>query len=108
LGCGGLTFNVRWVGLAHCYLPFRPPVSTTIRAFTATPFDIHSGLQACDPTTTTSPKGDGPALVSTPGAQQFVTAVGKDRGGVRNAKGVSLDDPDRDGYCDEITEGDLY
>jgi len=47
------------------------------------------------------------ALVSNPGAQQFVTAAGKDRGGVKNAKGVSLDDPDRDGYCEEITEGDL-
>jgi hypothetical protein len=50
--------------------------------------------------------------VSNAGAQQFVTAVGKDRGSVRaptktGLPGISLDDPDRDGYCEEISEGDL-
>jgi hypothetical protein len=83
-----------------------------LRAFTATPFDIHQGLQACDPTTFTSPKGDGLGLVSNAGAQQFVSAAGKDRGSVRartqsGLPGISKDDPDRDGYCEEITEGDL-
>src|SRR5262249_2044192 len=74
---------------------------------------IHMGMQACDPTTFTSPNRDGLALVSNPGAQQFVTEVGKDRGAVRaksptpGLPGISMDDPDRDGYCEEITEGDL-
>jgi hypothetical protein len=106
-GVAGYTLEVQVFGFGHLYLPFRPPVSTTLRSFTATPFDIHSGLQACDPTTFTSPRGDGLALVSNAGAQQFVTAAGKDRGGVRGPTGISLDDPDRDGYCEEITEGDL-
>jgi hypothetical protein len=111
-GVAGYTIEVQVFGHAHLYLPFRPPVSTTIRSFTATPFDIHSGLQAHDPTTLTSPKENGLALVSNAGAQQFVTAAGKDRGGVRaktktGLPGISLDDPDRDGYCEEISEGDL-
>ena len=36
-----------------------------------------------------------------------MTAAGKDRGGVHGPTGISLDDPDRDGYCEELTEGDL-
>ncbi len=111
-GVAGYTLEVQVFGFAHLYLPFRQPVSTTLRAFTATPFDIHSGLQACDPTTLTSPNENGLALVSNAGAQQFVTAAGKDRGGVRGKNktgwpGISMDDPDRDGYCEEISEGDL-
>lgn len=103
----GYTFEVQVFGFGHLYLPFRPPVSTTLRAFTVTPFDIHSGLQAHDPTLYTNPGGGALALVSNAGAQQFITAAGKDRGGSRNAKGISLDDPDRDGYCEELTEGDM-
>lgn len=108
----GFQFEVQAFGWGNLYMPFRPPVSTTLRAFTATPFDIHSGLQAHDPTAYTSPKRDAHALVSNPGAQQFITAALKDRGGVRaptktGLPGISLDDPDRDGYCEEISEGDL-
>ncbi len=60
----------------------------------------------------TSPHRDALALVSNAGAQQFISAAGKDRGGVRaptktGLPGISLDDPDRDGYCEEISEGDL-
>jgi hypothetical protein len=102
----GYTIEVQAFGFGHLYVPFRPPVSTTIRSFTATPFDIHSGLQACDPTTLTT-DGSLLARVSNAGAQQFVTAAGKDRGGVKGPTGLSLDDPDRDGYCEELTEGDL-
>lgn len=108
----GYTFEVQVFGWGVLYMPFRPPVSTTLRAFTSAPFEIHSGLQAHDPTNYTSPKRDALALVSNPGAQQFVTAALKDRGGVRaktrtGLPGISLDDPDRDGYCEEISEGDL-
>src|SRR5438132_4980484 len=106
-GVAGYNLQVQIFGFGHLYMPFRPPVSTTLRAFTATPFDIHSGLQACDPTTFTSSQGNGLALVSNAGAQQFVTEALKDRGGVRGRTGVSMDDPDGDGYCEEISEGDL-
>ncbi|PWT70249.1 MAG: hypothetical protein C5B46_09830 [Proteobacteria bacterium] len=108
----GYQFEVQVFGWGNLYMPFRPPISTTLRAFTSAPFDIHSGLQAHDPTNYTSPKRDAHALVSNPGAQQFITAAGKDRGGVRaptktGLPGISLDDPDRDGYCEEISEGDM-
>jgi hypothetical protein len=106
-GVAGYTLQVQPFGFGHLYMPLRPPVSTTLRAFTATPFDIHAGLQACDPTTHTSPHEDGLALVSNAGAQQFVTEAMKDRGRVRGPTGISRDDPDGDGYCEEITEGDL-
>jgi hypothetical protein len=106
-GVAGYTLEVQVFGFGHLYVPLQPPVSTTLRSFTSTPFDIHSGLQACDPTNFTSPRGDGLALVSNAGAQQFVTATGKDLGRVRGKTGISKDDPDHDGYCEEITEGDL-
>jgi hypothetical protein len=108
----GFQIEVQVYGFGTPYLPYRPAISTTIRAFTLTPWDIHSGLQAHDPTTYTSPKRDAHALVSNAGCQQFISAAGKDRGGVRaptktGLPGISLDDPDRDGYCEEISEGDL-
>jgi hypothetical protein len=106
-GVAGYTFEVQCFGFGHLHAPFRPPVSTTIRSFTATPFDIHMGLQAFDPTTLDDSAGTGLAAVSNAGAQQFVTAAGKDRGAVRGPTGISKDDPDRDGYCEEISEGDL-
>jgi hypothetical protein len=106
-GVAGYTFEVQSFGFGHLHAPFRAPVSTTIRSFIATPFDIHMGLQAFDPTTLDDSEGTGLARVSNPGAQQFVTAAGKDRGSVRGPTGISKDDPDRDGYCEEISEGDL-
>jgi hypothetical protein len=111
-GVAGYTLQVQAFGWGHLYTPQRAPLSTTLRAFTATPFDIHAGLQACDPTTLTSPRGNGLALVSNAGAQQFVTEAGKDRGrrragNITGLPGISMDDPDGDGYCEEISEGDL-
>ena len=108
----GYQIEVQVFGWGNLYMPFRPPVSTTLRSFTTAPFEIHSGLQSHDPTTYTSPKRDAHALISNPGAQQFITAAAKDRGGVRaptktGLPGISLDDPDRDGYSEEISEGDL-
>lgn len=106
-GVAGYKFEVQCFGFGHLYMPFRPPVSTTLRSFIATPFDIHSGLQAFDPTTLDDPDGDGFARASNAGALQCVTAVGKDRGASRGSTGISRDDPDRDGYCEEISEGEL-
>jgi hypothetical protein len=106
-GVAGYTIEVQVFGFGHLYTPFRPPVSTTLRAFTATPFDMHMGLQPFDPTTLNERDGSGLSQVSNAGAQQFISARGKDRGAVRGPTGISLDDPDRDGYCEEISEGDL-
>src|SRR5581483_2635340 len=106
-GVAGYTLQVQIFGFGQLYAPLRPPISTTLRAFTTTPFDIHAGLQACDPTTYTSLRDDGLGLISNAGAQQFVNEAGKDRGLLRGPTGISRDDPDRDGYCEEITEGDL-
>jgi hypothetical protein len=106
-GVAGYTVQVQVFGFGHLYMPFRPPNPTTLRAFTAVPFDIHAGMQACDPTTHTCPDGTALALVSNAGQQQFITEAGRDRGLIRGPTGISLDDPDRDGYCEEITEGDL-
>src|SRR5207237_690766 len=63
--------------------------------------------QACDPTTHTCLDGTALSLVSNAAQQQFITEAQRDRGSVRGPTGISLDDPDRDGYCEEITEGDL-
>jgi hypothetical protein len=103
----GYTIEVQCFGFGHLYMPFRAPVPTTLRSFIATPFDIHMGLQAFDPTTLNDPDGDGFAQVSNAGMLQCVTAAGKDRGAMRGPTGISKDDPDRDGYCEEISEGDL-
>src|SRR6516165_2164963 len=56
-GVAGYTIQVQVFGFGHLYAPFRPPVPTTLRAFSAVPFDIHAGMQACDPTTHTCPDG---------------------------------------------------
>ncbi len=106
-GVAGYTLEFQSFGFGHLYMPFRPPVATTIRAFTATPFDIHSGLQAFDPTTLNLSDDCGFSQISNAGQLQCITAAGKDRGAVRGSTGISLDDPDRDGYCEEISEGDL-
>ena len=106
-GVAGYTFEVQCFGFGHLAEPGNPPVSTTLRSFIATPFDIHMGLQAFDPTTLDDPDGRGFSKVSNAGCQQCVTAAGKDRGRRRGPTGVSLDDPDGDGYCEEISEGDL-
>src|SRR3954470_19540260 len=106
-GVAGYTFEVQCMSFGHLYLPYRPPVSTTLRSFIATPFDIHSGMQAFDPTTLTQVTPQGFSMFSNAGCQQCLTAAGKDRGAVRGPTGISMDDPDRDGYCEELSEGDL-
>jgi hypothetical protein len=106
-GVAGYTFEAQIFGFGHLFAPWRPPISTTLRSFIATPFDIHMGMQAFDPTTLNDPDGDGFSQFSNAGALQCLTAAGKDRGARRGPTGISLDDPDRDGYCEEITEGEL-
>lgn len=103
-GVAGYTFEIQVFGHGQ---RARLPVSSTLRGFAAQAFDTHAGLQAHDPTLAEEPRGDGLARVSLAGAPQFVNAIPRDRGNVLGKGGVSLDDPDRDGYVEELTEGDL-
>lgn len=103
-GVAGYTFDFQVFGFGH---RARLPIASTLRAFTAQPWDIHSGLQAHDPTCLVEPNGDGLARVSLAGAPQFVSGASRDRGRVQGPGGISLDDPDRDGHVEEISEGDL-
>jgi hypothetical protein len=108
-GVAGYNFEVQIFGWGHgrATLSGRIPITSTLRAFTAQAFDNHAGLQACDATLNEEPRADGMALVSLPGAPQFFNGRTRDRGLVKNALGISLDDPDRDGVLEEITEGDM-
>jgi hypothetical protein len=103
-GVAGYTFDFQIFGFGH---RARLPIASSLRAFTAQPWDIHSGLQAHDPTCLIEPVGDGLAGVSLAGAPQFVSSASRDRGLRRGPGGISLDDPDRDGHVEEISEGDL-
>jgi hypothetical protein len=110
-GVAGYTLDFQVFGFGH---RARAPIASTLRAFTGQPWDIHSGLQAHDPTCLDEPRADGLARVSLAGAPQFVTGASRDRGqhlqpvppGL-GVTGISLDDPDRDGVVEEISEGDL-
>jgi len=108
-GVAGYNFEVQVFGWGHgrATLAGRIPINSTLRAFSALAFDNHAGLQAYDPTLNDEPKRDGLALVSLPGAPQFFNGSTRDRGLAKNAEGISLDDPDRDGVLEEITEGDM-
>lgn len=106
-GVAGYNFEVQVFGHGQRDRLSHGGIAGTLRAFTANAFDIHSGLQACDPTMNDESAGAGLAKVSICGAQQFYTGTTRDRGLIRDARGVSLDDPDRDGVLEEITEGDL-
>lgn len=102
-GVAGYSFEVQLLGWGHR----KGSISSTLRAFSANAFDTHTGLQACDATLNEEPGKDGLALVSLCGAQQFFTGRTRDRGNSKDARGVSQDDPDRDGVVEELSEGDL-
>ena len=86
----------------------RSALNPTNRAFLWDPFNAHSGLQAYDPSTSKDPDGDGVSEPTLAGAVQFpATHRAPDAGNKLHAKGYSLDDPDRDGHLNEISEGDL-
>jgi hypothetical protein len=102
-GVAGYSFEVQLLGWGHR----KGSVASTIRAFSANAFDLHAGLQAYDPTLNEEPQQDGLACVSLCGAPQFYTGRTRDRGLVKDARGVSKDDPGRTGVLEKITEGDL-
>jgi hypothetical protein len=106
-GVTGYSFEAQVLGHGQRDLLGHGAVSSTLRAFSANAFDVHAGLVPCDATLSDEPAGDGLARTSLVGAPQFASGVVRDRGLVRDARGRSLDDPDRDGVIEEITAGDL-
>ncbi|MBI3607484.1 MAG: hypothetical protein HY207_05930 [Nitrospirae bacterium] len=89
-------------------------MAPTLRVFFNDPIDIHSGMQAYDPTIQIDDgahgdegANDGLARVSNAGARQFTIHAPADRGTRLTASGLSLDDPDGDGFINEISEGDV-
>src|SRR3990167_7165219 len=108
-GVAGYNFEVQVFGWGHgrASLAGRIPITSTLRAFTAQAFDNHAGLQPCDRTLNEEPDSDGLALTSLPGDPQFFNGRTRDRALVKNVQGISLDDPDRDGILEELTEGDM-
>ena len=87
----------------------RSALNPTNRAFVWDPFVAHGGLEAYDPSTTRDPDGDGVSLPTLSGAIQFpVSHRAPDAGdSLHPTFGFSQDDPDQDGYLNEISEGDL-
>jgi hypothetical protein len=90
----------------------RDALNPTLRAFLVDAFGAHGGLQAHDPSTMDDPDGDGVSKITNAGAIQFPAThpapdQGVEVGGGGNWGGYSLADPDGDGYCTEISEGDL-
>ncbi len=79
--------------------------ATTLRGFYTGAADVHMGLQAFDPTQL--PMRGGLARVSLAGAQQFDFGGSPDLGRRRTESGLSRDDPDADGYPNELSEGDV-
>ena len=90
----------------------RNALNPTLRAFLVDAWGTHGGLQAHDPTTMDDPDGNGVSKISNAGAIQFPVThpapdLGPTVGGGTAWGGYSLADPDGDGYCTEISEGDL-
>ena len=106
-GVAGYNFEVQVFGHGQRDRVGHGALGSTLRAVAANAWDMHSGLQAHDPTSSTETHQDGLCKVSYCGAQQFYTGFTRDAGTVCNQRGISLDDPDRDGVCEEISEGDL-
>ena len=74
-GVAGYSLEVQVFGFGHAQIAHRPPIATTVRAFAAQAFDIHSGLQGYDPTVLDDLDGDGFSRVSNAGALQCLTAA---------------------------------
>ncbi|MCB9868536.1 MAG: hypothetical protein H6837_01685 [Planctomycetes bacterium] len=88
--------------------PGRSALNPTNRVFLWDPFKAHSGLESHDPSTADDPDGDGVSRPTLAGALQFpATHQPPDQGKNLDPLGFSRDDPDGDGYLNEISEGDL-
>lgn len=88
--------------------PGRSAINPTNRAFLWDPWKAHGGLEACDPSTTNDPDGDGVSAPTLAGCIQFpATHKPVDSSVNVDSMGFSRDDPDGDGFLNEISEGDL-
>lgn len=86
----------------------RQALNPTNRIFLWDPWTAHGGLDAFDPSTDDDPNQDGISEPTLCGSIQFpATHEAPDRGFTQHPNGFSLDDPDGDGYMNEISEGDL-
>ncbi len=106
----GYRIEFQAFGFGHLRAPNRPPIASTIRAFASTTFDIHMGMPPNDPTGLEDTDGDGFSKPSNAGCPQPASTRARDRGRPLQKDApvpVSKDDPDRDGYLHEISEGDL-
>lgn len=106
-GVAGYNFEVHVFGHGQRDRTGHGGLNSTLRSVSSNAWDMHSGLQAHDPTNSKEPNHDGLCQVSFPGCQQYYNGFTRDVGFVTNGKGISLDDPDRDGIVEEISEGDL-
>ena len=106
-GVAGYNFEVQVFGHGQRDRVGHGGLNSTLRAVSSNAWDMHSGLQAHDPTASSEVTHNGLCKVSYSGAQQYYTGFTRDLGTVCNSHGVSLDDPDRDGVCEEISEGDM-
>ncbi len=79
--------------------------ASTLRGFYTGAADVHMGLQTYDPTQL--PVRGGLARRSLAGAQQFDLGGSTDLGRKLTPGGLSLDDPDGDGFPNELSEGDV-
>ena len=104
-GVAGYNFSVQVFGHGQSDRIGHGGLGDTLRSVAASALDMHSGLQAYDPTCNQEGAA-GLTGVSLPGAQQFYTGFSRDLGQVVRG-GISQDDPDRDGVVNEISEGDL-
>lgn len=80
---------------------------TTLRAAIVGAFALHAGLQAQDPVLRARSQDGGWAGVGSAGVRQVDAGALADLGVNRDAHGWSLDDPDRDGVCAELADGDI-
>lgn len=99
-GVAGYSFEVQVFGHGQRDRVGHGGLSSSLRAVSSNAWDMHSGLQAHDPTASLE-------KTSLAGCHQFFTSFTRDAGTRKTPTGVSLDDPDRDGVCEEISEGDL-
>lgn len=81
--------------------------TSSLRAVVAHALEVPLGVQPHDPSFDGDPDGDGIAGYSIAGALQFTRDRVADRGLQRTSTGISLDDPDRDGVCEEMSEGEV-
>lgn len=106
-GAAGFRLDVQVFGFGHLRAPNRAPIASTVRAFAVNTFDLHMGVQPYDPACLEDDDQDGWSRPTNAGCPQPATMPSHDRGAVLTKAGISRDDPDRDGYCHEMSCGEL-